>query len=72
MERSVPSPTPATATNVQTRPLALAGKRGGTIKLGPKGLRLDIEDTGFAQWLSEELEQTLQELHARYEQRAED
>lgn len=71
-EQAAPAEAPAVAKTVITRPLKLAGKRSGTMTLGPKGLRLDIQDKGFAQWLDVELEHALQELHARYKQRAED
>ena len=51
---------------------ALAGTPGATLRRSAKGLSIDIKDGPFADWLETEAETALQELHARYQSRAED
>jgi len=54
------------------RALRLGGKRAGSMRKSAKGLHLEINDGPFADWLEQEAEQALQELHARWKTRAED
>ncbi len=59
---------PATA----SRPLALDGRRAGTVKSTTKGLTISLEKGEFADWVEAEAQDLIAELHARWKQRAED
>lgn len=50
------------------RPLAVAGKRIGTVQKTPTGLRLEIgpDSGGFGDWLDAEAQTLIQELHDRW------
>lgn len=56
----------------QIRTLHVDGHSLGTMRKSSKGLRLDIDDAGFAHWLEGRAELILEELHARWKTRGED
>ncbi|MDA5095610.1 plasmid partitioning protein RepB [Aliiroseovarius sp. KMU-50] len=55
-----------------TRPLTVAGARGGAIKRSAKGVTLSLEGGGFADWVEREAQTLIDELHERWLQRGED
>lgn len=52
-------------------PLTLGGRKAGTLTRTPKGLKIDLEDRGFADWIETEVQDVISELHARFKARAE-
>ena len=50
----------------RTRSLSVAGQKAGSVKRGPKGLTLTLEDGAFAQWVEAEAQPLIEELHARW------
>lgn len=56
----------------QTRKLTLPGTPGGTLKRTPKGLTVSLDDSAFADWMELHAQTLFTELHARWQQRAED
>lgn len=70
-----PSPAPAAQKPVRqpaSRPLTLGGRKAGSVKRTARGLTLNIDDRGFADWLDAQAPQIIQELHARWTSEAED
>lgn len=53
------------------RSLHVDGQRLATMRRSNQGLRLDIEDSNFANWLESRAELILDELHARWKTRGE-
>lgn len=51
------------------RSLHVEGHQLGTMRRSSQGLRLDIDDAGFAHWLEGRAELILSELHARWKSR---
>lgn len=59
-------------TKARIRSLHVDGHRLGTMRRSNQGLRLDIDDTGFAHWIEGRAELILEELHARWKAREEE
>ncbi len=64
-----PAPAPA---RVKSRALTIAGKKGGQVKRSPKGLMISLESGAFADWVDQEAQQLINELHGRWLRRTED
>lgn len=56
----------------KVRSLHAAGQRLGTLRKSAQGLRLDIDDGSFADWLEHRADSVLEELHSRWQRRGED
>ncbi|PSK80531.1 ParB family chromosome partitioning protein [Limimaricola soesokkakensis] len=61
-----PAPRRASTPAPTRRPLQIDGRKGGTLRRTAKGLDLQLEDQGFADWLESEAQQVFEELHARW------
>lgn len=74
-EVSVPE-TPAKTRKSKDKPrirsLHVDGRPLGTLRMSGQGLRLDIDDAGFAHWLELRADAILEELHARWKSRGEE
>ena len=66
--RSEP-PSPARSSSFA---LNLAGQRGGSVKRTRKGVSISLENGAFADWIEAQAQDLVEELHARWLQRAED
>lgn len=53
-------------------PITLGGRKAGTLTRTSKGLKIDLEDRSFADWIEAEAQDVISELHARFKARAED
>lgn len=62
----------ASKSKAQGRTLTAAGKPAGTLSRTGSGLRVDLQQGEFADWLENQMQGLLDELHARFEQRRED
>ncbi len=56
----------------KARPLAIGGQRSGSVRKGPKGITINLDDSSFADWVEAHAETLIEELHGRWLQRAED
>ncbi|SPF81472.1 plasmid partitioning protein RepB [Pseudoprimorskyibacter insulae] len=65
------SPAPSKAKSAPARALHLGDAQGGTLKRGPKGVTMTLNDSAFANWFEANAQEVLNDLHARW-QRAED
>ncbi|MEP5152109.1 plasmid partitioning protein RepB [Planktotalea sp.] len=54
------------------RTLTAAGKPTGTLSKTASGLKLELQSGAFADWLEDQMQVVLDELHERFEQRRED
>lgn len=54
------------------RTLTAAGKPAGTLSKTASGLKLELQQGAFADWLENQMQVVLDELHERFEQRRED
>ncbi|WP_432256431.1 plasmid partitioning protein RepB [Limimaricola sp. AA108-03] len=61
-----PAPRRAAAAAPSRRPLRIDGRKAGTVKRTARGLDLQLEDQGFADWIESEAQQVFEELHARW------
>jgi ParB family chromosome partitioning protein len=61
-----PAKPPAPKTPQRAQPLSLAGRKAGSLKRGPKGLTIALEDGPFSDWLESEAQSVLTELHDRW------
>jgi ParB family chromosome partitioning protein len=52
--------------------LALAGNLAGSVRRSAKGVTIEIEDSGFADWLEAKAQDLMDELHLRWQQHSED
>ncbi|WOI58171.1 plasmid partitioning protein RepB [Palleronia sp. LCG004] len=66
------APPPRRPTAPRSQKVALDSGGAATIRRSDKGLRLDIPDGPFADWLESDLRTIIDELHARYKNRAGD
>ncbi|MCR8549289.1 plasmid partitioning protein RepB [Salipiger sp. P9] len=53
-------------------PITIGGRKAGSVKRTAKGLAIDLDEPGFADWLEAEAQEVIEELHARWRTRAED
>lgn len=60
------------AVKTPAKALRLDGKKAGKMKRSETGLHLEISNSPFADWLEQEAETVLTELHARWKMRSED
>lgn len=70
---AVPAPqAPALRQEPRPKPrnVILNGERVARVQHNPKGVRLDIAEGGFADWVEEEANGLLQELYKRWQERA--
>ncbi len=67
-----PAPTSAPASVTHSYALVLNGQRGGMVKRTAKGLNISLQDGAFADWVEAEAQDLIEELHARWRQRAEE
>jgi ParB family chromosome partitioning protein len=58
--------------DARARTLTAAGQTAGSLKRTAQGLRLELQQGPFADWIEAEMPALLDELHARFEQRRED
>lgn len=65
----VPVPAPAKPKPKAARPIVVDGQTAASLKRTGQGLRLDIVDGGFADWLEAEAGPVLSELYARWKDR---
>jgi ParB family chromosome partitioning protein len=70
--RAQQPPEPAKRAAAPARRLRLDGQQAGTIRRTPRGLRVDIDEGAFADWLDGQAESLLSDLYARWQKRAED
>ncbi|MEM1431219.1 MAG: plasmid partitioning protein RepB [Pseudomonadota bacterium] len=63
---------PRKASTKARKTRALTGAPGTTLRRSARGLSIEIQSGPFADWLEAEAETALQELHARWQSRAED
>ncbi|MDP7150416.1 MAG: plasmid partitioning protein RepB [Paracoccaceae bacterium] len=61
-----------TPAKTRSRPLAVSGSQGGTVKRTAKGISISVDEGAFADWLELEAQNIINDLHARWLQRAED
>ena len=52
--------------------LRIDGRRGGTVKRTAKGVSIELSGGDFADWVETEAQDLIDELHARWQRRAED
>ena len=64
-----PKPKPAAA---KSRSLRVDGRRAGTLARSARGLKIEIPNGGFADWLEAQADDVMTELHARWKNGAED
>lgn len=62
----------ATKPKPETRLLSTAGTPAGTLTRTSNGLKLELQQGAFADWLEGQMQFVLEELHERFEQRLED
>ena len=62
----------ATKPKPETRLLSTAGTPAGTLTRTSNGLKLELQQGAFADWLEGQMQVVLDELHERFEQRLED
>ena len=68
-----PLPSPATpAPRRRSRPLTVGGDKGGAVRRSTKGVSIDLDDGAFAAWVEAHAQDLIDELHARWIERAED
>ena len=58
--------------NTQSIPLLAGGKIPGTLTRTARGIRLDLGQGGFADWIEDQAQTLIDELHTRYAQRLKD
>ncbi|MCA0922511.1 plasmid partitioning protein RepB [Pseudooceanicola nanhaiensis] len=67
--KPVSTPKPPAA---KRRTLTVDGRKAGSLKRTAKGLALDLEEPGFADWIERQAQDVIEELHARWKRGAED
>ena len=67
-----PCPPNLVAGRPATRPLVVSGQRHGTIRRTESGITIKLTSGQFSDWLDLEVDAVIEELHARWCQRAED
>lgn len=71
--RPAPRAAPAEARQAaRPRKLTAGGRKAGTVRRSDKGLTITLDEGGFADWMEAEAQTLIEELHARWQQRAED
>ncbi len=66
-----PAPRRQAAQTPSRRSLRIDGRKAGTIRRTAKGLELQLEDPGFADWIESEAQHVIEELHSRWTAREE-
>ncbi|SDF02241.1 plasmid partitioning protein RepB [Limimaricola pyoseonensis] len=74
MKRVAPAPAPRRkpAAAPSRQRLEIGGRKAGSLKRTARGVDLQLEDQGFADWLEAEAQSVIEELHARWTARAKD
>lgn len=77
VEKALGAPAPkkvaaATPARAKSRALTIAGRKGGQVKRTPKGLVISLESGAFADWVDQEAQQLINDLHGRWIRRTED
>ena len=70
--RGLPSRPKLSRDKPRIRTLQVEGRRLGTLRASGQGLRIEIDDSGFAHWVEQRADLILEELHARWKTRGED
>jgi ParB family chromosome partitioning protein len=70
-QSSAPSPAAATS-HRRSSPLSVGGDKGGAVRRSAKGVSIDLDDGAFATWVETHAQDLINELHARWLERAED
>ncbi len=55
----------------RSRALVVAGQAGGSVRRTAKGVTINLQDGGFADWVEAEAQDLIEELHARWLRRTE-
>jgi ParB family transcriptional regulator, chromosome partitioning protein len=75
MKAAMPPPLPSPATPARrrrSRLLSVGGDKGGAVRRSAKGVSIDLDDGAFAAWVEAHAQDLIDELHARWIERAED
>lgn len=67
-----PTPSSVLDKTSQSKSLKVGGKRGGSLKRTNSGISLTLDNGPFADWVENEAQNLVEELHARWIQRSED
>lgn len=74
-KRLEPAPAPRDAAKARPAPsrrLNVGGERAGAVKRSAKGVTITLDQGAFADWVESEAEALIEDLHARWKQRAEE